>query len=186
MTSGTFPEPVAGRPAPRSVPADGGRFDVTAAFDAHGTAILGYAVNALHDRALAEDCVQETFLRAWRARDSYAPERASERTWLFAIARHVVLDALRSRGRTLRTEQEDALDDTPAELADPLDRLEVTEALARLTPEQRRVLVDVHLRGLSYAEVSAATGVPVGTLRSRAFAGLRALRGHLDGTGEAR
>ncbi|WAC66191.1 sigma-70 family RNA polymerase sigma factor [Agrococcus sp. SL85] len=80
-------------------------FDAARAFDLHAAALLGFAVNALRDRALAEDCLQETFLRAWRARDRFDPARASERTWLFAIARNVVADALRGRGRSVRADE---------------------------------------------------------------------------------
>ena len=80
-----------------SAPTEG--LDVSAAFAEHGSALLGFAVNALHDRPLAEDCVQETFLRAWRSRASFDLDKGSERTWLFTIQRRVVLDVLRARQR---------------------------------------------------------------------------------------
>jgi len=171
------------RPAPDGPPdpAPPPGLDVPAAFDAHGSALLGFAVNALRDRALAEDCVQETFLRAWRARATFDAERGSERTWLFAIQRHVVLDALRSRQRGPRlVEHDDALEGVEADVADPLERLHLAEGLARLSDEHRAAVVAVHLRGLSYQEHAEATGVPVATLRTRVFYGLRALRTHLD------
>ncbi|KQQ06357.1 RNA polymerase [Rathayibacter sp. Leaf185] len=163
--------------------------DLTAAFDEHGAALLGFAVNALRDRGLAEDCVQETFLRAWRARESYSSERASQRTWLFAIARNVVIDVHRSVQRLPRLVAAEVLEDLPGDEADPLMPLIMLEALARLSVEHRAVVVAVHVRGESYAEVSAATGVPVATLRTRAFYALRALREHLadaDPTAEER
>jgi len=172
------------RPAPEWSPMSTsapGALDVPAAFAAHGSALLGFAVNALRDRALAEDCVQETFLRAWRSRDSFDAGRGSERTWLFTIQRRVVLDALRARQRTPHlVEHDDALDDAPADVADPLERLHLVEGLARLSDEHREAVVAVHVRGLSYQEHAEATGVPVATLRTRVFYGLRALRSHLD------
>jgi RNA polymerase sigma-70 factor (ECF subfamily) len=154
-------------------------FDLAAAYDEHGHALFGFAVNVLRDRSLAEDCVQETFLRAWRARDQYSADRASLRTWLFVIARNVIIDVQRSIQRMPKLAPADVLDETPAASDDPLDRLAVIEGLAKLSPEHRAVLVDVHLHGRSYAEVEAASGVPAATLRSRSFYALRAMRDHL-------
>ncbi len=168
-------------PAYRS-PAGSG-FDLTAAYDAHAGELLGFAANALRDRGAAEDCVQETFLRAWRARERYDPARAGLRTWLYAIARNVVLDALRARQRRPAPVDTDVITDRPGEAPDPLDRLRVLEGLARLSREHREVVVAVHLVGMSYAELAASSGLPVATLRTRSFYALRAMRHHLDDTG---
>ena len=165
--------PPAGSPGPDP-------FDLTAAYDAHGSSLFGFAFNALRDRGLAEDCVQETFLRAWRARERYDGDRASTRTWLFAIARNVIVDVQRSIQRMPRLVTDERLAETPAPDTDPLERLRMLEALGTLSDEHRQAVVAIHLTGTSYAELSAASGIPVGTLRSRAFYGLRALRDHLD------
>lgn len=154
-------------------------FDLAAAYDDHANALFGFAVNAVRDRSLAEDCVQETFLRAWKARESFTAERASLRTWLFVIARNVIIDVQRAQQRTPRLVSADILADAPAPVDDPLERLSVIEGLAKLSAEHRAVLVDVHLEGRSYAEVEASSGVPVATLRSRSFYALRAMRNHL-------
>ena len=170
------------RPAERSASGDAtaaAPFDLAAAYDEHGHALFGFAVNALRDRSAAEDCVQETFLRAWRSRDGFSAERASLRTWLFVIARNVIIDAQRAQQRAPRAVPADALDNTPAAGGHPLDRLAVVEGLAKLSPEHRAVIVDVHLEGRSYAEVEATSGVPAATLRSRSFYALRAMRDHL-------
>jgi RNA polymerase sigma-70 factor (ECF subfamily) len=154
-------------------------FDLAAAYDEHGGALLGFAVNALRDRQLAEDCVQETFLRAWRSRAGYSAERASLRTWLFAIARNVVIDVHRSLQRLPRLVEAEVLEEVPGDERDPLEPLAMAEALARLTEQHRAVVVAIHLRGESYSDLSQATGVPIATLRTRAFYALRALRTHL-------
>lgn len=156
-------------------------FDLTTEYDAHGHALFGFALNALHDRQLAEDCVQETFLRAWRARERYDSDRATVRTWLFAIERNVIIDLQRSQHRLPRTAVPEAVNDAAAESSDTLERLEVAEAIGKLSPEHRAVVVAVHLHGRSYTELAAASGVPIATLRTRAFYALRALREHLDG-----
>jgi RNA polymerase sigma-70 factor, ECF subfamily len=160
-------------------------FDASRAFREHGAAILGFSVNALRDRPLAEDCVQETFLRAWRSRERFDPATASERTWLFSIARNVVVDALRARARLPRIGDEGAWETRAAEGTDPLDRLRILEGLARLSDAHRTVVVAVHVEGRTYRELAEATGVPVATWRTRAYHALRALRGHLEGTEDA-
>jgi len=160
-------------------------FDVVDAYDQHGAALFGFAVNALRDRPLAEDCVQETFLRAWRARDTFDRDRASERTWLFSIARNVIIDAERARARRPRTVPDHDAPETAAAENDPLERLAIVEGLAKLSDDHRNVIVDIHVQGRSYQEVSTTSGIPIATLRTRAYYALRALRRHLD-EGESR
>ncbi|MGB7364564.1 MAG: sigma-70 family RNA polymerase sigma factor [Rhodococcus sp. (in: high G+C Gram-positive bacteria)] len=165
-------------------PARSAPFDLAEAYDAHGSSLLGYAVNALRDRVTAEDCVQETFLRAWRARAKFDASRGGTRTWLFAIERNVIADLLRARGRTppLASTPVDSDDVVEPDRSGGVDeRLRVIEGLASLSAEHRQVIVAVHLTGRSYAELSADTGIPVATLRTRTFYALRALRAHFDG-----
>lgn len=155
-------------------------FDLAGEYDAHSRVLFAFAVNALHDRGAAEDCVQETFLRAWRARASFDPQRAAARTWLFAILRNVVIDLQRSIQRMPRVVEQDAAPEPAAPATEPLDRLQVLEGLAKLSEEHRSAVVAIHLSGESYTEVAARTGVPVATLRTRVYYALRALRGHID------
>ena len=178
------PDPDAGPP-----PAAGG-FDVAVGYREHGGVLYGFAVNALGDRAEAEDLVQEVFTRAWRSSERYDPDRASVRTWLFAIARNLVLDVHRSRSR--RPRMSDQLTGEAPETAAPLEpgpedevveRLRVVAALARISPEHRQVVAAVHLDGLSYAELAARTGVAVATLRTRMYYGLRAMRAVMEEEG---
>src|ERR687898_3071794 len=78
-----------------------------AAYDALGGELYRMAHRALSDDGLAQEAVQETFLRAWRAADRYNPKRSSLRTWMFAIARNVTIDFARARSaRPQRTGQE--------------------------------------------------------------------------------
>jgi RNA polymerase sigma-70 factor (ECF subfamily) len=171
------PADVAATPASAAEP-----FDLRGAFAEHGSALLGFAVNALRDRPLAEDCVQETFLRAWRSRASFDAQRGSLRTWLFAIERRVLLDVYRAQQRTPRLVPHDAVPEAASDDRDPLERLGMAEALARLSAPQREAIVAIHLQGMTYADWSARTGVSVATLRTRVFYALRALRTLLDDT----
>ena len=160
---------------------EGGLDDETvlrAAYDDHGRELFALAYRSLGDRGRAEEAVQETFLRAWRGADRYDPRRSTLRTWLYAICRNVVIDAIRARAA--RPELADA---APPELPAPerpleqlLVGLEMEEALRRLSDQHRCVLVEIHLRDRPASEVAAQLGIPVGTVRSRVYYALKALR----------
>jgi RNA polymerase sigma-70 factor, ECF subfamily len=154
-----------------------------AAFLAHGGELYGYARRSLGDDGAADEVVQETFLRAWKARLRFDPNLGSLRTWLFAIERRVVIDQARSRA-IRRT------DDLPADIANPEDEVEramlgwqVEEAIRRLRPEHRQVLIETYYRGRVARDVALELGIPEGTVRSRLFYALRSLRLVLDEMG---
>jgi RNA polymerase sigma-70 factor, ECF subfamily len=157
-----------------------------AVYDSHGAELYRFARRSLGDATLAEDAVQETFLRAWRASASYDPARASQRTWLYAILRNVVIDLARARrSRPPLTTGADAAEGSAddAELDRALTAWEVETALAELDEDHRRVLVEVHWRGRPYAEVADELGIPAGTVKSRVYYGLRAMRSTLEAHG---
>ncbi len=158
-----------------------------AVYDAHGGELYRFARRSLGDAGLAEEAVQEAFVRAWRASASYDPARASQRTWLFAILRNVVIDlvrARRSRPPVVPAEDERGGDGVAD---DGIDRMltvwEVEAALAELGDDHRRALVEVHWRGRPYADVALELGVPEGTVKSRVYYGLRAMREALEAQG---
>jgi RNA polymerase sigma-70 factor (ECF subfamily) len=140
--------------------------------------LFGFACNALGDRELAEEVVQDVFARAWRHARDYDPKRASVRTWLYSIARNRVVDA-RRRAVAAAAEQE-----SPAELDRTLEqavlRWQVAAALARLSPEHREVIRLAHYGGLTLREIAERKGIPLGTVKSRTSYALRSLRLILD------
>lgn len=148
-----------------------------AAYDEHGGELYGFALRALGDRGLAEEAVQETFLRAWRAAARFDPATGTLRAWLFAICRNLIVDL--ARARSVRPavaamearEQADAVD----EIERAMVSVQIEQALAQVSDRHRRVLVEVHLRGRPVAEVASELGVPPGTVHSRLYYGLRAL-----------
>jgi len=153
------------------------------AFLAHGGELYGYARRSLGDPRAAEDVVQETFIRAWRARDRFYTSLGTLRTWLFTIARRVVID--HARARSIR--QTEPLHVDVASHDDDVENAmvgwQVEEALARLRPEHRQVVVETYYRGRSGREVAEELGIPEGTVRSRLFYGLRTLRLALEEMG---
>ena len=155
---------------------------LTAAFTAHGGELFGYARRALGDAGLAEEAVQETFVRAWRARERFDPSLGGIRAWLFAIERRIIIDL--ARKRAVRS-----IDRLPHERPTEDDSLEeamrgwLVEALRRLRPEHRTVVVEIYYRGRPSGEVATLLGIPEGTVRSRLFYALKALRLALDEVG---
>ncbi|MCH8560149.1 sigma-70 family RNA polymerase sigma factor [Nesterenkonia sp. DZ6] len=165
-------------------PEDDKPFDVREAFAEHGGALFSFALNALGDRAEAEDCVQEAFIRAWRNRERYSSSRGSVRTWLFAIVRNLVIDCLRARARRPAPSDAEKIEWASEPVTEDLlivERLVLYESLATLTFEHREVIAAVQLDGVGYQELSEQTGVPVATLRTRMYYGLRSLRMALGG-----
>ncbi len=159
--------------------------DVRAAYAEYGRELYGFAVRRTRDHHAAEEAVQETFVRAWRAADRYDAALGPMRAWLYAILRNVLIDAARAasvRPGLANAEPEDGA--APGgELDAALDGWVVEEALRRLRDDHRVVLVETYYRGSSYADVAAELGIPEGTARSRAFYALKALRLTLDEMG---
>lgn len=152
-----------------------------AAYTAHGSELYGFARRALDDDGQAEEVVQETFLRAWRAGDRFDAGIASPRTWLFAICRNVIVDSARAaRPVSLVPPSEQPVEDDVDGL---LRSWQVEEALRRISVDHRTAVIETYYRGRSAAEVATELGVPVATVRTRLFYGLRALRLTLEEMG---
>jgi RNA polymerase sigma-70 factor (ECF subfamily) len=150
----------------------------------HGRALFRYALaRTFGDTHLAEDIVQETFLRAWRTPGVVGARTESCRAWLVTVARNLVIDRLRNRDRRPRETGDGVLPQIPVQQCET-DRvvmsLALRQAMASLTPRRREILIEVYLQDRSLKQVSEALGVPIGTVKSRAHAALRALRGELD------
>jgi RNA polymerase sigma-70 factor, ECF subfamily len=156
--------------------------DIREAYTAHAGELYGFALRSLEDPGMAEEAVQDTFLRAWRAGDRFDPQIGSLRTWLFAILRNVVIDLGRARSN-----RPVATGEVPEQGHEPFEEMliswQVEEALRRIGDQHRTVLVETYLRGRPYAEVAFELGVPEGTIKSRVYYGLRALRNALEEMG---
>jgi RNA polymerase sigma-70 factor (ECF subfamily) len=148
-----------------------------ALYNEHVEVLLAYVQRLVRgDRQLAEDIVQETLLRAWKNADR-VPAR-SRRPWLFVTARHLVIDAYRAR----RSRPDEVTSELVAltagddDLDASLDAIVVGDALRTLSPEHRTVLFDSYYRGQTANQIAEARGIPPGTVRSRTYYALRALR----------
>ena len=150
-----------------------------AVVEEHAPAVSAYLRRRVADAGRAEDLTQEVFLRAWRHADRFDASRADLRGWLFAIARNLVIDAHRADGARPRT---GAGDDVLAAMPGP-DQIDaalaawvMSDALRRLSPAHRDVLLCLYYRRWTLAETAEHLGVAVGTVKSRSTYALRALR----------
>jgi RNA polymerase sigma-70 factor, ECF subfamily len=130
------------------------------------------------DMQHAEDVVQETMLRAWRQGDQLDPQAQSLMPWLATVARRIVIDEQRKRSARPTETGEAMLE--KASVADGTDDLlrsvVVAEALRALSPSHREILNETILRDRTVNEAAEVLGIPVGTVKSRVYYAIRALR----------
>jgi RNA polymerase sigma-70 factor, ECF subfamily len=148
----------------------------------HARALRRHVERFCPDRASAEDIVQETFIRAWQHLPQLSSGACPVRPWLFRVARNLLIDAdraARARPVTVREQHaEKGRDD--AELNRVLDQQIVTDALHRLSPAHRAVVVETFYRGGTLAKVARQLGIPESTARSRLHYALQTLRRQLE------
>jgi RNA polymerase sigma-70 factor (ECF subfamily) len=140
-----------------------------------------YARAMLGDRAAADDLVQDTLERAW---SRFAQWRAGSdlRAWLFGIMHNLRVDQLRRGILPTHSLDDDACEvSTRPTQSDRLELMDIETSLRQLPDEQREVLLLVALEEMSYAEVAAALGIPIGTVMSRLSRGRERLRQVMDG-----
>jgi RNA polymerase sigma-70 factor, ECF subfamily len=148
------------------------------------------------ERAAAEDVVQDVFVVVWRKAAVFTPDRGTFRHWVVQIARHRILNELRSRRRRARVVSDP--DDPHLELLldgglEPYEQVwrasvqsAVRSALGQLPESQREAVNLAFLEDLTHPQVAVQLNVPLGTAKTRIRAGLRKLRGALDARGASR
>ena len=160
-------------------------------YDRIGRMAYGLAFRVLRDAKLAEDAVQEGFLAVWRTAKPFSADRAKASTWILTLVHRRAVDLVRREQRR-RAESLDApggydggyetASDPSAEDAAWLhfDRVRVQEALKHLPDTQRESIELAYYGGFSQSELAERLGLPLGTIKSRMFAGLARLRELLD------
>jgi RNA polymerase sigma-70 factor (ECF subfamily) len=157
-----------------------------AVYAEHGRALYEFVLNRTSgDRQWAEDIVQETMIRLWRSidRTNFVPNL---RPLLYTIARRLIIDGLRSRRARPPEVSDSQLDELPCtddELERSLLALTVKHALELLPPAQRAVIVGLYFQGRTIEDVASHLSIPSGTVKSRAYYGLCALRATFERLG---
>lgn len=151
---------------------------VHAIYAEHGRALLAYATRLLGDRSAAEDVVQETLIRAWRHPEVLTNGKGSTRGWLLTVTRNLVTDRIRARAARPREVAQDP--EAPPVVLDHADQVvasvTVLRAMDALSEDHRGVLQQLYFHGRSLGEAATALGIPAGTVKSRSYYALRALR----------
>jgi RNA polymerase sigma-70 factor (ECF subfamily) len=149
-------------------------------YDRYAARLYGLGLRLLADPGLAEELVQETFVRLWQSAGRYDPERGSVTSFVFAIARRLAVDLWRRPSSRPFTDLEEAGQSLERDPGDAVDRLlvglNVRDALGSLPDGQREVLELLYLQDLTQRQVADRLGVPLGTVKTRAFYGLRTLK----------
>lgn len=159
------------------------------AYRRHAGAVFGLARRLLNDAALAEEIVQEVFLRLWNHPDRFDPERGSLRSFLLATTHGRAVDSLRSESSRRKREEREARAtatagyDVDHEVWDMALAEQVREALGALGDDERQAIQLAYFGGRTYREVAAELGQAEGTVKSRIRTGLKRMRQELQAAG---
>jgi RNA polymerase sigma-70 factor (ECF subfamily) len=173
-----------------------------ALYTRYSAAVYGLGMRMLGDAGLAEDLLQETFCRLWFNAAKYEAGRVRFATWLLRIATNLAISELRRASRRPRLASSALTADPAADSPSPPEpaapdpdvpdqvwaaeqRRLVVAALGRLPPEQRQAVELAYYGGLTHAEIAAAQGAPLSTVKTRLSLGLRKLADYLSGRGLA-
>mgnify|MGYP001942360976 CR=1 FL=1 len=155
-----------------------------ALFDYFAPRLKGVMMRSGCSSAQAEEIVQDVMLTVWRKAAQFDPHRAQASAWIYQIGRNRHIDILRKTNRPQPEEPESTLETEPDAaqiLALQQEATHLKSAIKKLTQDQRDVIERAYLGELSHQEISAQTGLPLGTIKSRIRLGLERLRHELKG-----
>ena len=161
---------------------------ISTLYDRYSRTVFGVGFKILGDRSLAEELVQEVFLKVWRSSGTFDPSRGSFSTWLYRVTRSVAVDLYRKRAHRVRQvpEGDSHIATTRDSSAGPQEVVDeswlswrVSRALEMLDAPRREVIDLAYFGGLTQREISERTGVPLGTVKTRTASAYRSLRKEL-------
>jgi RNA polymerase sigma-70 factor (ECF subfamily) len=161
---------------------------ISTLYDRYSRTVFGVGLKILGDHSLAEELVQEVFLKVWRSSHTFDSARGSFSTWLYRVTRSCAVDLYRKRADRVRPvgDGESHIAAAPDSSPDPQEIVDdswlswrVSRALEVLDAAHREVIELAYFGGLSQREISARTGVPIGTVKTRTARAFKRLRQEL-------
>jgi len=145
---------------------------VEALYDMYSASLFGVIVRIVNDEAIAEDILQDTFVKIWNSFSSYSTEKGRLFTWMVNIARNLAIDKIRSKDFKNQTKNQELennvtfIDEQRNTVYKP-ELLGVKDLVEQLKPEQKSILDLVYFKGYTHVEAADELGVPLGTIKTR-------------------
>ena len=153
---------------------DAGAYE--SAYRRFGARLYGTALRLLRSDALAQECVHDVLLNLWKKRSAYTPARGDLQAFLVACVRNDALARLRNDARRREIATSLNVTETYEIEEDPIERERIARAVNELTDMQKQMVELAYYKSMTHAEIAAELNEPIGTIKSRIAAALRALR----------
>lgn len=145
-------------------------------YDKYSGALYGVIIRICRNEALAEDLLQETFIKIWQKIDSYDAEKGRFYTWAYRIARNTTLNSLRNRPELIQNDDLSVYDNREDEDGTSIDLSQLKGCLGKLEEHHQKALELVYFNGLTHREAHKVMKVPLGTFKSYVRQALTSLR----------
>jgi len=149
-------------------------------YDAYGAALHGIILRVVQNTDLAQEVLQDTFVKIWRNAAAYDPSKGRPFTWMMNIARNTAIDMVRSaavrHSTSIRSLDDHVYGVGHDDVREKLDDAGVRDVVVHLKPEHRELIDMAYYQGYSQQEIADNTGLPLGTVKSRTRAALLELR----------
>jgi RNA polymerase sigma-70 factor (ECF subfamily) len=158
---------------------------IEALYDMYSASLFGVISRIVTDTAIAEDVLQETFVKIWHSFSSYSTEKGRLFTWMVNIARNLAIDKIRSKDFKNQNKNQElentvnSIDEQRSTVYKP-ELMGVKDLVETLRPEQKSIIDLVYFKGYTHVEAADELGVPLGTIKTRLRMGIQQLRKHFN------
>ncbi|MDB5108903.1 MAG: sigK [Mucilaginibacter sp.] len=158
---------------------------IEALYDMYSSSLYGVILRIVVDVPVAEDILQETFVKIWHSFSSYSTEKGRLFTWMVNLARNLAIDKLRSKdfknqNKNRELENNVSFIDEQRNIVYKPELLDIKELVETLKPEQKSILDLVYFKGYTHVEAADELGIPLGTIKTRLRMAIQQLRKHFN------